>query len=204
MNPEQWVSSGRISGCLANRKINSKRSQGNIKYDEQQESLLGHAAASPGTDFSIQKPQGSQSSLASPGVCSRFGKSSRCPSPQATGVCGGKFIQVFGFAKISFLGSPLIFRMEPKVQAKVIKAEASNQVFLTMKLHPSEHRVDGSQHVMTNMGCCCKESRVVIIIKHSSTDRECWSHARLVASLLPSIRTRAQKETQTEKDSVCS
>ena len=37
-----------------------------------------------------------------------------------------KLTQVFWIAPVSFLGSPLIFRMESKVQAKAVIAEASN------------------------------------------------------------------------------
>lgn len=68
-----------------------------------------------------------------------------------------KHIHVFGFTTVSFLVSPLIFRMELPVQAQIIKQEASNRVFLTIMLHPSEHKADGPQHIITNIDCCFKE-----------------------------------------------
>ena len=37
-----------------------------------------------------------------------------------------KHIHVFGFTIVSFLVSPLIFRMEPEVQTQIVKQEASN------------------------------------------------------------------------------
>ena len=50
------------------------------------------------------------------------------PLPISTGSRSlwGKLTQVFWIAPVSFLGSPLIFRMESKVQAKAVKAEAGN------------------------------------------------------------------------------
>lgn len=82
-----------------------------------------------------------------------------------------------------------MFGMEPKVQAKIVKQEASNQVFLTIMLHPSEHRADGPQHIITNIDCCFKEKRFLIIIKHPYAGREHRIYTCLVASVLPSVQT---------------
>lgn len=68
-----------------------------------------------------------------------------------------KHIHVFGFTIVSFLVSPLIFRMEPEVQTQIVKQEASNRVFLTIMSHHSERKADGPQHIITNIDCCFKE-----------------------------------------------
>lgn len=60
---------------------------------------------------------------------------------------------------------------EPQEQAKIVKQEASNQELLTIMLHPSEHRADGPQHIITNIDCCFKEKCFLIIIKHSYAGR---------------------------------
>lgn len=109
-------------------------------------------------------------------------KSSHCPPLQGPGGSGCSSSNGFGFTTVLLLGSPRIFRMEPKVQAKVVKPEASHQVFLTIMLHPSEHRADGPQHIITNIDCCCKE----VFCNHNKTllywQRAAFRHALLLHS----------------------
>lgn len=188
------------SGCLADGTINSRRNQGKQQLWSEagvSASVRGCLSAyvclrSESPVFHVSPSRALMSELLRSGI----------PPPLSPGKqepVGEAHASIFGLTTVSFLVSALMLRMEPKVQAEIVKQEASNQVLLTIMLHPSEHRADGPQHVITNIDCCFKEKRFLIIIKHSHAGRESCIYTHLVASVLPSFQMRAQREPQTGK-----
>ena len=134
-----------------------KQSQGNNKYDQRQESLPWQWLPLHAPTSLLRKRHASRSSFSSRSVSSCADQPSWGPSLQGSTNLWEKHTQVLGFTTVSFLISPLVLQVDPKVQAKIVKQETSSQRLWTIMVHPSEHKADGPQHIITNIDCCFKE-----------------------------------------------